>query len=225
MKQTAMMMLFLFCAAVIFTQDASQNGIITEITGTVELKAVGQTNFSPARTGDAVAANTIVSTGFKSTALIRAGSAVLTVRPLTRLTLAEIRNAAGIETINVSLQTGRVRVDVTPPAGTRAAMTITSPVATASVRGTSFEFDTRSITVLSGTVAFLGANGGVMLVSAGSTSEINSNGRSADPAEIFTSALVPPPPAGSDTSYAGGGASVPGVKDFIGDFTIDFKLH
>ena len=52
--------------------------------------------------------DTIISTGFKSSALIRAGSSVITVRPLTRLALAEIISAAGTENINVNLQAGRI---------------------------------------------------------------------------------------------------------------------
>jgi len=209
--------IILLCAACLFAQ---QNGVIAELTGTVELKAQGQTEFVSAKAGDAVAGNTIVSTGFKSTALIRAGSTVLTVRPLTRLSLSEIMSSAGTETLNVSLQTGRLRVDVNPPAGTKAAMTVQSPTATASVRGTSFEFDTQHLTVLEGTVAFEGGSGGVMLVNAGSTSEINENGKPADPIETFVSELVPPPPAGSDTGYTNAGTSAP-----TGDFDLVFELR
>lgn len=132
----------------------AQNGEIREISGTVELKRAGETAFVAARAGDPVARNTVVSTGFRSSALIQVGSSLITVRPLTRLSLAEISSSAGTETINVSLQTGRVRVDVKPPAGTRTAMEVRGPSATASVRGTSFEFDTHSLTVLEGNVAF-----------------------------------------------------------------------
>ena len=71
----------------------------------------------PARIGDQVSEDTVVSTGFKSTALIEVGSALLAVRPLTRLTLTEISASAGNETLNVNLAAGRVRVDLNPPAG------------------------------------------------------------------------------------------------------------
>jgi len=209
-----MTVLFLICAAVIFSQE----GVITELTGTVELKARGQTVFTPAKAGDPVATDTIVSTGFKSTALVRVGSTLLTVRPLTRLSLSEIRSSAGTETINVSLQTGRVRVDVSPPVGTRASMTVTSPMATASVRGTSFEFDTQSLTVLHGSVAFQGANGGVMQVDAGSASEINANGRSADPAAAYAAALLPAPPLGA------AGTANRGVSDSTGELVIRLRM-
>ena len=231
MKKITIILLFIIFAARIFSQDGTRNaplyGEITELSGMVELKPAGRTVFIPARAGDTIAADTIISTGFKSTALIRVGSTVLTVRPLTRLSLSEISGSAGTETINVSLQTGRVRVDVTPPAGTRALVAVTSPVATASVRGTSFEFDTQSITVLEGSVAFQGSSGGVMMVNAGSSSEINANGRSADPVETFAAALLPPPPPSPPLIATGAGLKNPDtiVSDSYGEFTITYKLR
>ena len=181
----------------------AQNGVIRELSGTVELKRAGAANFVPARTGDAIAQDTVISTGFKSTALVEIGSSVLTVRPLTRLTLAELRTAEGTENINVNLQTGRVRVDVNPPAGTRTNMEVRGPSATASVRGTSFEFDTRNLAVLHGVVAFRGNRGGTMLVSAGSTSQVTENSKAADPIETNATGLLPPSVIGSSGSVSG----------------------
>ena len=197
MKRNTLVVLILLCAAQIF----AQNGVIKELSGTVELKHAGRADFVPAKSGDTVAKDTIISTGFKSNALISVGNTTLAVRPLTRLSLAEISAAAGTETLNVSLQTGRVRVDVNPPAGTKALMTVSSPMATASVRGTSFEFDTQSLNVLTGTVAFQGNQGGAMMVRAGSASEVRDNGSTADPIETYTAELQPPPFAGSDSGF------------------------
>ena len=200
MKRIVFLVLTVFCAAQVFAQvDIAQTGVIKELTGTVELKASNQARFVPARAGDPVFGNTIISTGFKSTALVTVGSAVLTVRPLTRLSLSEISASAGTETLNVGLQTGRVRVDVNPPAGTRASMSISSPVATASVRGTSFEFDTQSITVEKGRVAFKGAAGRTMLVGAGAASEIDSDGKATDPFDTGASDFLPPLVAGEQS--------------------------
>ena len=216
MKRIAVFILFLLCAVCIFAQ---QNGVITEFSGTVELKNAGAGDFVPARSGDTVAGNTIISTGFKSTAIIRVGSAVLTVRPLTRLTLSEISSSAGTEIINLNLQAGRVRVDVSPPAGTRTALSITSPVATASVRGTSFEFETQGLNVYEGRVAYQGASGGMVIVSAGSASEVSANGSPADPAEVYITSLQPAPPAGREAGYRRNASAA--EEDFT--FTIIFK--
>ncbi|MCL1928906.1 MAG: FecR family protein [Treponema sp.] len=201
MKKTVMISIILctmqlFCAVLVF----GQNGVIKELTGTVELKRAGQATFVPAKAGDTVARDTVVSTGLKSTAIIAIGSTVITVRPLTRLTLAEISSSAGTETVNVSLQTGRVRVDVDPPAGTRTNASVQGPSATASVRGTSFEFDTREVKVEKGTVAFKGNKGGTMLVSAGSSSVITESNRVSDPVVTSAAELLPPSPVGSGDS-------------------------
>ena len=150
MKKPVLVLVLIFVVTLVF----AQSGVIRELSGTVELKSSGVASFSPANVGDRVGEDTVISTGFKSTALVEAGSALIAVRPLTRLSLTELRSAAGSETLNVNLQAGRIRVDLNPPAGTRSAMSVTSPMATASVRGTSFEFDTRNVVVGYGAVNF-----------------------------------------------------------------------
>jgi len=177
-----------------------QNGVIRELSGEVEIKPAGALSFTAAKTGDEIARDTVVSTGFKSVAVIVIGSSTITVRPLTRLSLAEIQNASGAENINVNLQTGRVRVDVKPPAGTRANFTIQSPSAVASVRGTSFEFDAVKLSVSEGTVFFNGVLGEpITIVKAGESSFIETNGNAISPAEISAADLQPPALVSIDT--------------------------
>lgn len=165
-----------------FAQNGKQmSGVIREITGEVELKRAGASAFVRAKKGDAVAVDTIVSTGFKSTAIIEAGNSTIAVQPLTRLSFAEIQSAADTETVNLSLQAGRVKVDVKPPTGTTEVFTVRSPTSTASVRGTSFEFDTCNLKVKEGRVAFNGKKGMGILVPAGMTSSVGADGRAVDP--------------------------------------------
>jgi hypothetical protein len=189
----------------------AQNGVIRELSGTVEAKAPGAASFTPLNAGDQVSQDTVISTGFKSTALVEVGSSLLTVRPLTRLTLTEIRSSAGAETLNVNLQAGRVRVDVTPPAGTRASMSVSSLMATASVRGTSFEFDTRNVKVSHGIVSFAGnrSRSSARLVNAGYASRVE-DGKTVDPIKMRNSRLSPPAVAGTGSSGSGGGFGGPG---------------
>jgi len=215
MKRIILIILALLCAAQVF----AQNGVIKEFVGTVEIKRAGQADFSSAKPGDTVAKDTVISTGFKSTALVSVGNTVLTVRPLTRLTLAEISASAESETLSVNIQTGRVRVEVKPPAGTKAHTTVSSPTVTASVRGTSFEFDTQRLSVLDGTVVFAGNRGGLMLVSTGSTSEVRNNGRVADPIETYAAELLPPPVAGNDSGFNRGSSAV------YGEFRLIIEIH
>ena len=174
----------------------AQAGTIRELSGEVELRHAGAADFVPASVGAAVSQDTVVSTGFRSTAIIEIGSTTLTVRPLTRLSLAEIRSAAGSETLGVNLQAGRVRVDVRPPAGTLADFTMQGPSATASVRGTSFEFDARSVSVIEGSVSFRGDRGTPVMVLAGGESTVVAGGGVADPTQAAFRALSPPAPVG-----------------------------
>ena len=175
----------------------SQNGIIRELTGDVDLKPAGAAAFVRASAGETIALNTIVSTGFRSTAVIEVGSSLITVRPLTRLSLAEIQRMDNAENVNLNLQAGRVRVDVTPPTGSRANVTVRSPSATASVRGTSFEFDTINLTVDEGIVIFSGNSGSAVIVAAGAGSYVGIEGSSANPAEVVAMLLLPQSPVGT----------------------------
>jgi len=217
MKKIFLVVLML--SAIVFASFA-QSGVIREVSGEVELKPSGAVAFTAARVGDTVARDTIVSTGFKGTAVITIGSSTLTVRPLTRLSLAEIQSASGSETLNVDLQTGRVRVDVNPPAGTRTNMTVHSPSATASVRGTSFEFDTVNLTVREGTVSFSSTSSGVAtMVRGGESSFVGTDGQPANPAEVTAASLLPSAPVGSETS--GAQTSSPSSTGDI-DITLNF---
>jgi hypothetical protein len=195
MKKLFIMIMFCGTVCGVF----SQQGIIKDLVGTVELKPAGSSAFVIAKAGDRVAQDTVISTSFKSMATITVGSTTLTVRPLTRLSLTEIQQSQGTEQLNVALQAGRVRVEVRPPVGTRADTRVHSPSATASVRGTEFEFDTYTVTVINGTVAYSGNDGRVVLVSAGGTSRVDPvTGRAADPVETSAAGLKPPSPTGTD---------------------------
>ena len=175
----------------------SQNGVIRELSGNVELKHAGSQDFVPASIGASVSSNTIVSTSFRSMAVIEIGSSKITVSPLTRLTLSEIQTSANTENVNLNLQAGRVRVEVNPPAGTRANFNVQSPNASASVRGTSFEMDTNNIYVDKGRVLYNGTGGIAVMVDGGNSSFTNVNGVPADPVDVAESSLIPPMPVGA----------------------------
>jgi len=178
----------------------AQSGIIKELSGTVELKSAGSAAFVAAKTGDIVNQDTVLSTGFKSTALIEVGSTIIMVRPLTRLTLTEITATTESESLNVNLQSGRIRVDVNPPAGSKASMEVSSPAAVASVRGTSFEFDTRNLHVISGNVIFKGIRGVSTLITAGYNSTTDKKGSAINPLAFGDAAYKPQMPTGTQSN-------------------------
>jgi len=181
-----------------------QNGIIRELTGNVEIKRARAPDFVPASVGDLISPDTIVSTGFRSTAIIEIGSSVITVRPLTRLSLADIQTTETTEDVNINLQTGRIRVEVKPPAGTRANMTVQSPAVTASVRGTEYEFDTYNLTGKSGKVMLNGTAGPAVIIFGENSSFPNADGTISNPAVLAAQSTQTPPPAGTP---AGGNVS------------------
>ena len=152
MKRLVILFVLFSATAYVFAQNPT--AVIREMTGTVELKKSGAADWIPARAGDTIDKATIVSTGFKSTAFLAVGNSVLTVRPLTRLSLENLMSQNNAETVNINLNTGRIRAEVNPPAGNITNFTVRSPQATASVRGTSFQMDGDSIQVLTGAISY-----------------------------------------------------------------------
>jgi ferric-dicitrate binding protein FerR (iron transport regulator) len=195
MKRGLAGLMVLLGASLIFAQEESR-AVFREISGTVEVRAPGSAEWIPARQGESIAQAAVVSTGFKSTAVIAVGNSVLSVRPLTRLTVEEMQ-AARDERVNVSLQTGRIRVDVKPPIGGKTEFTVRSPSATASVRGTAFEFDGVRLRVDEGRVHVTGGDRSGVYVGVGhSVSADIETGRTISPAEVAREELVPSLPAG-----------------------------
>ena len=196
----------------------SQNGVILEITGNVELKPAGSSSFIAANSGDEIAPDTIISTGFNSTAVISAGNSIITIYPLAYLSLAE--NSA------INLQTGRIKVDTDPSLCAITNFTVRSPALstksspdTTVIQGTNFEFNTFNTTVNGGKVTFSGASGPAVIVNEGREASIGPDGRpftsplssilSSAPGSSRGSSSRSQPSAGggADASGGGGGGS------------------
>ncbi|MCL2759323.1 MAG: FecR family protein [Treponema sp.] len=169
MKKAFVLFLIFYMPFCIFAKE----GVIRSLNGTVELKQSGSSSYVQAKIGDTVSENTEIYAGLRSNAVIDLGSTTVNVSSLTRLTLKELLSSSQEEKIDMNLRTGRVRIDVNPPAGIRTSVNVTSPSATASVRGTTFEFDTRTVRVEHGSVAFGGNKGYSVLVKAGSVSTVS----------------------------------------------------
>jgi hypothetical protein len=197
--------LLVICAlAVLPAQIWAQDAVIQELNGKVEIKVPGK-DWVNAVEGQTLENAAMISTGFKGTALIVLGNSLLTIRPLTRLTLEEIRERqsdGGVnEKVNLEMQTGRVRADVNPPAGGKIDFTVRSPSATASVRGTVFEFDGKQLSVRRGKVALTGGDGASVYVSEGHQVATNvETGRTPNVTETVRHDMTPKPPAGINST-------------------------
>jgi len=142
---------------------------------------------------------------------------LITVRPLTRLTLSEIQSAENAENINVNLQTGRVRVEVTPPAGSRTDFSVQSPSSTASVRGTIFETDGFNYSTVQGVIDVKGSgNEPVTMLSAGLSTFIDTQGTPVNP---FTLSVVQ-----STIESIQGAREIIAVSEVSADGSIDLNV-
>jgi hypothetical protein len=192
-----------------------------EVTGTVEIKEANSSGWKRAAPGDLAGRNTVISTGVKSGAVIAAGSSRLEIRPLTMLTLEQLTRRGNTEETALYLRTGRIRAAVTPPRGQNIDFTVGSPTVTASVRGTSFEFDGRRLQVDEGRVLLAGAGGQKVYVVQAQRSYVDENNqnRIVPPFEAEAAALRPLIP---ELTGTGSGArppdlgAVPGGKTGIG---------
>ena len=178
--------ILILCIAVVSSLSAAVlTATVTEVAGKVECKLPG-TNWRAAKTGDVLPAGSLISTGFKSTAILKTESATLTVKPVTRLTIEELIKSEGTTKTQMFLMTGRVRAEVTPKEGEKADFKVKSPTATASVRGTGFEFDGQNLLVDHGAVQFESETGiGIsQIVAVGEFSTVSQTGTVTTPVAV-----------------------------------------
>ncbi|GHV91287.1 hypothetical protein AGMMS50268_17900 [Spirochaetia bacterium] len=200
--------LFLLCAGGWSLCAQTGQGRFLEITGTVEIKTGAAAAWSPAAVEMEISRNTVISTGFKSMAVIALGNSTLTIRPLTKLTLEEILQKENDEEVSLYLDTGRVRAEVSPPPGGRTGFSVRSASVTASVRGTAFEFDTRHIQVDNGRVLYSGVNGQQVYVDGNERSYVDeAQNRVVPPFEAAAAALAPAIPELGATGNSAGGST------------------
>lgn len=118
---------------------------------------------------------TVISTGFRSTARLNTGSAVIDVEQLTRLTIEELITQEDSVTTTLFLNGGRINAEVSRE-NLRQDFTVRSSVATASVRGTGFSFDGRRLQVAHGAV-LMRSRGRSVLAVRGDKIQTGNNGQ------------------------------------------------
>jgi hypothetical protein len=199
MKTVSIGLLMLMAGAVFLGAQTTSTAVIREVAGTVEIKAPGASEWKAAVRGQTLDRAALISTGFRSTALIMVGNSAVTVRPLTRLSLDEIVLKQNGEQITLNLRAGRIRADVKPPVGGKTDFSVRSPTATASVRGTVFDFDGTLLRVEEGQVHLGGESVTSAYIGAGhSTSVDTETGKTATVIERVKEELAPALPAGVD---------------------------
>lgn len=132
--------LFILSILTIFTISSlfALDGEVVSVVGKAEIKSGN--NWLALSSGDKIAKGAVISTGFKSEAVIKIGNSTFVVQPLSRITIEQLTEQNGDQASQMFLDTGSLKADVKPAENKRVGFTVRSPVATASVRGTAGTF-------------------------------------------------------------------------------------
>jgi len=141
--------------AVVAVSLSAEEAIIKSIKGKVEYSNDGQT-WLPAEPSQVLKKGDYISTSFKSSAVVVVNDSVINVKALTRMTLDELTSTANGPQTELYLVSGKVQVEVKPSANNEVTtFKVKSAMATASVRGTGFEFDGENLLVNHGSVQLM----------------------------------------------------------------------
>ena len=209
---------------------------VVSSSGRVEMRESAAGAWSAVEKGMRLPLGATISTGFGSTAELEIGPATLEVRQLSRLTLEELIEREGLVESDLFLQVGRVRANVRTTEGRQSEFRMRSPVATAAVRGTSFEFDGVNLQVQTGSVRLANQFGESVSVGGGEGSSSTGEEPPAPPAaqreaaatvQVFVS---PPGEAprteGTRTSStpSNGGDAIGDPEPTTGEVTVEWEV-
>lgn len=163
----------MFCANAL---DAS----VVSVKGKVEVQEAG--TWVALTKGDVIEKGSVISTGFNSEVVIAVKSSTFTLGPLTRATIENLVAKRDRDNTQLYIDSGSVTASVSGDNGRRASFKVRSPVATASVRGTSFSVSSSGkLSVSEGLVAFGSAESESPVVDTESVDEPEAESASSDP--------------------------------------------
>ena len=119
----------------VFASLSSMEVKVIEVSGKVEVQ--NGDKWVAVSKGQILSAGAVISTGFKSEAVLSFDETVIKVKALTRLTIEQLFEKNGDKASSVYLDTGSISADVKPAENKRVGFSVKTPAATASVRGTS----------------------------------------------------------------------------------------
>ena len=169
MKKIIVILILVFVSAALFAEISA---VFSEVSGKVEIKSPGE-SWEKAEIGMELKKGDLISTGFRAEAVLKIGPSQLIVKQLTRMELEELVEKEGTVSTGLNLRVGKIKAEVRTTAGLRQNFRLTSPVSTAAVRGTSFEYDGVNLKVFEGTVAFTNKRGRTRSVRIGESSKIS----------------------------------------------------
>ena len=132
-KKLLSLVLCLFLSlSTVFADDAQ----VMAVTGKAEVQK--GSDWVALAVGDKVPKGAVISTGFKSELLLKVNSSNIKMGPLTRLTVEQLVQSSSANKTSLFIDSGKVNVEVNKTGGKREDFKVSSPIATASVRGTAF---------------------------------------------------------------------------------------
>ncbi len=162
-KKALIFILFCILVSPLF---AATEIVITDVSGRVELRQPGG-NWKTAVPGMLLTKGSYISTGFNASARLEMGETVLFVKQLTRMQLEELMEKEGLQTTRFFLRVGKVGAEIKTAEGLKHNFTIKSPISTAAVRGTKFEFNGLEVSTENGKVFLINPAGRTVRVLAG----------------------------------------------------------
>ena len=149
--------------------------VAVSVEGTVEVQLPGEQAWNDLQEGQIIELDSRVGTSFDSSVELAVGeTATVTAGQLTRVRVTDLIEEEGLERSDIELEIGRIEGEVQRTADRDAEFNLNSPVATASVRGTRFDFDGERLQVAEGVVAISNQLGQEVLVAA--TEESSTDG-------------------------------------------------
>lgn len=153
---------------------ADLTATVTKITGKAQIQKGSE--WLPLAVGQVLVAGNTISTGFRSELLLKIGPSTVTIKALSRLTLKDLTQSGSEVTTDMYLKVGKIDAEVNKSETvTSQKFSVSSPVATASVRGTAFSFDGVKLQVLRGLVDFSDARGNLVHVPVGEEARVSSS--------------------------------------------------
>jgi hypothetical protein len=212
MKKYILIIVLLVLSSFLF---ADITAVIKEVSGKVEIMVPGG-RWKKASAGMKISEGDSISTGFRSEAVLTLGASQVIVKQLTRMELSELVEKEGTVRTGLNLRVGKIKAEVRTTAGLRQDFRLTSPVSTAAVRGTSFEYDGVNLTVIEGSVEFANTLGQRRFVPAGAVSQILEAGAPQSSEEIIA-VLTSIDPSSLTIPQS---IEITAILDFINDFNV-----
>ena len=148
---------------------------VKQIQGKVEIKN-SQSGWVKAEKGMKVSPGSLISTGFKSDAVIELDNSEIYIKQLTRMSIENLSRKQNTVNTKLNLQLGRIKADVKSSKGLKHDFTVRTPVSTAAVRGTIFNSGLRKIIVDNGRISYTNRIGQTVTIGGGNSSKIRSRG-------------------------------------------------